>query len=319
MIRLSPLAAALACAIGLTSCAAEGPPTSIPVPLAQPSPDAFDPEASVPPSAELPTFRRAEPVFRYVALGDSFTAAPLVPTTDTSDLCLRSDGNYPSLVAAGRLGTELVDVSCGGAVTDSLWSPQDLGSKVQPPQFDAVTPDTDLVTLSIGGNDDGLFVRLILRCSAVLDRDPDPATCAQPAEPARDPAFGTIDRVEEAVADAVVEITRRAPEARILVVNYPQFLPRRGACAALGPFVTDDFTHLVEINRALSAAVASGARRSGAGVIDIFRASRNHHICADEPWINGILTDLDAAAAFHPFANEQEAVARLILARVGAS
>ena len=36
----------------------------------------------------------------YVALGDSYTAAPLVPSTDTSNGCLRSSGNYPSLVAA---------------------------------------------------------------------------------------------------------------------------------------------------------------------------------------------------------------------------
>ena len=51
---------------------------------------------------------------RYVALGDSFTAGPLVPTTDLADGCLRSDGNYPSLLATS-LDLDLTDVSCSAA------------------------------------------------------------------------------------------------------------------------------------------------------------------------------------------------------------
>ena len=43
--------------------------------------------------------RRQQPTFSYVALGDSFTAAPGIPETDGSDGCLRSSRNYPSLVA----------------------------------------------------------------------------------------------------------------------------------------------------------------------------------------------------------------------------
>jgi hypothetical protein len=39
----------------------------------------------------------------YVALGDSYTAGPLIPVQETTPLgCLRSDHNYPHLVAAGR-------------------------------------------------------------------------------------------------------------------------------------------------------------------------------------------------------------------------
>src|SRR5262249_56835129 len=40
----------------------------------------------------------------YVALGDSYTAGPLIPLQETDPLgCLRSDHNYPHLVA-GALG-----------------------------------------------------------------------------------------------------------------------------------------------------------------------------------------------------------------------
>ena len=88
----------------------------------------------------------------YVALGDSYTAAPGVPTTEQESGCLRSSGNYPSLVAAA-LGRELVDVSCSGASTPSLVEGQRVGDGTAAPQLDALTPDTSLVTLGVGGND----------------------------------------------------------------------------------------------------------------------------------------------------------------------
>ena len=62
----------------------------------------------------------------YVALGDSFTSGPAIPTqlgttTDPSApaACLRSSENYPSLTARA-LGLQLVDRSCGGATTGDM-------------------------------------------------------------------------------------------------------------------------------------------------------------------------------------------------------
>ena len=44
------------------------------------------------------------------------------------------------------------------------------------------------------------------------------------------------------------------------------------------------------------------------------KASAGHDICAGaDAWVNGINTDLTRAVAFHPFAEEQQAVADLIL------
>ena len=61
---------------------------------------------------------------QYVALGDSYTAAPLVPPTDTTTICLRSAVNYPALVAEAMSGTMLTDVSCSGASTRNTTEPQ---------------------------------------------------------------------------------------------------------------------------------------------------------------------------------------------------
>src|SRR5215218_4443114 len=89
----------------------------------------------------------------YVALGSSFASGPGIdPIIDAR--CGRSGANYAHLVAE-RLGYDLVVVTCGGATIDDVLSrPQALmtGGTV-PPQLEALVPDADLVTVTIGGND----------------------------------------------------------------------------------------------------------------------------------------------------------------------
>jgi len=54
----------------------------------------------------------------YVALGDSYTAAPLVGLPSASPiLCGRSTANYPSLVARAIHPSAFLDESCAGAAT----------------------------------------------------------------------------------------------------------------------------------------------------------------------------------------------------------
>lgn len=103
----------------------------------------------------------------YVALGDSAAAGPLIPNQDPALWCLRSDRNYPQ-VTATLLGAKLTDVTCSGAVTDDLTGRR-VG--VLAPQFDALKPSTDLVTVTIGANDVGLF-QIALSCINFL---PEPA------------------------------------------------------------------------------------------------------------------------------------------------
>ena len=89
---------------------------------------------------------------RYVALGDSYSAGPLIPTTDLAGGCARSDHNYPSLLAARLHVGKFVDATCSGATTGDLSHVQHpfRGASV-PPQLHAVTRRSDLVTVGIGG------------------------------------------------------------------------------------------------------------------------------------------------------------------------
>src|SRR5919109_3079172 len=61
----------------------------------------------------------------YVALGDSYTAGPVIPVQlDDPGGCLRSDHNYPHLAAPETGLAPFRDVSCSGATTDDMTQPQ---------------------------------------------------------------------------------------------------------------------------------------------------------------------------------------------------
>ncbi|HEX3979634.1 MAG TPA: SGNH/GDSL hydrolase family protein, partial [Acidimicrobiales bacterium] len=125
--------------------------------------------ASVPVSGSTSGLHRAAVVpGTYVALGDSYTSGPAIPTqlgptTNPSApaSCLRSSQNYPSL-AARALGLDLVDASCGGATTEDMDTSQGPGI---PAQLDALRATTSVVTLGIGGNDFG-FSTIATNCAA---------------------------------------------------------------------------------------------------------------------------------------------------------
>jgi GDSL-like Lipase/Acylhydrolase family len=93
---------------------------------------------------------------RYVALRDSYTAGPLIPNQSLNPLgCLRSDQNYPREVQRALRFTSFADVSCSGADTGDMTQPQNVTPGPNPPQFNALTAGTTVVTLGIGGNDIG--------------------------------------------------------------------------------------------------------------------------------------------------------------------
>jgi lysophospholipase L1-like esterase len=248
-------------------------------------------------------------VDRYVALGDSFTAAPLVPTTDLAGGCFRSDGNYPSLVADRLDVHRLVDVSCSGAETSDLTQRQrTVQDSSVPPQLGAVDPRADLVTLGIGGNDFDLFRTLLATCSGLRGQDPTGSPCAGVLRDRGVDLVSETDQIGDRVAAALGEIRRRAPDAKVLVVGYPRIAPTTGGCPQL-PFAQGDLAFGDRVARGLNDALARAARRTGAGFVDMYAASRGHDVCSDEPWVNGRRTVQGEALAFHPFEAGMEAVA----------
>lgn len=258
----------------------------------------------------LPTFEK------YVALGDSFTAGPLIPTTDLAHGCLRSDHDYPSLLAARLHVSTFVDVSCSGATTAALTERQHtVQDATVPPQLHAVDADTDLVTVGLGGNDHGLFTTLVRTCPSLRRVAPHGAPCGR-----RLAALGPgLDRltadISARLADAVRAIRETAPAASVVLVGYPRLVPDHGTCPAL-PLADGDYATGRRVTRRLNAAIERAARRTDAGFVDMYAASRGHDVCADDPWVNGRHDRRGEALAYHPFEAGMRASARAVLAEL---
>ena len=259
----------------------------------------------------------APPAFeRYVALGDSYTAAPLIAGTSSNDGCFRSGSNYPSLLAAELDGATLVDNSCSGATTANMTvrQPNAFGGKPWPAQFRGLTRDTDLVTLGIGGNDFDVFGNLTGLCPRLRPSDPTGNPCQQTySSTGTDTLLRDAGRIEARVAGVIRGIRKRAPEARIVVVDYPRVVPTTGTCPKRLPLADGDYRWAAGISARLSASVRGAAKQTGAEFVDLYAASDGHDVCSDDPWVNGRKTEPGIALAYHPLAVEQRAVADLVL------
>ncbi|MEV0086723.1 SGNH/GDSL hydrolase family protein [Saccharopolyspora sp. NPDC050642] len=255
----------------------------------------------------------AEPEYRhYVALGDSFTSAPLVPWMRLDPLlCGRSTNNYPALLAREIGPAEFTDVSCGGADTTDMLRAQDWYSG---PQFDALDEDTDLVTLGIGGNDLGVFGDTIATCTALRAADPTGSPCRDHfTDDDGDDLLRRIEITGHRVADVVEGVQERSPGAKILVIGYPRIVPETGYCPDVLPLADGDYRYADEIEQALNAAIEGAAERTGATFVDTYGPSLGHDACATggAAWINGQRLRPDAAP-YHPFASAMAAEASII-------
>ncbi len=254
---------------------------------------------------------------RYVALGDSYTAAYLTGETDPeSGACLRSLSNYPRLVTE-RLGLELVDASCGGATSRDVLSPQEKeGGTEVPAQIGAVTEDTDLVTISVGANDIDLYGIVIGTCVSLAESDPDGSPCTDLAEGAEDKGERNLAAVGDALARIVRTVAAKAPKARVIVVGYPQTFPPDEPCSDL-PIAAGDVAFAYDAAREVTETLRSAADTMGIEYVDVWSATEGHDICAKDPWIAGAEPERGDGFAYHPFPEEQQTVADLLADALG--
>ncbi|WP_158604490.1 SGNH/GDSL hydrolase family protein [Nocardioides mangrovicus] len=253
---------------------------------------------------------------RYVALGDSYTAAPYVYLTDVAQGCLRSDHNYPALLAK-RLGARLTDVSCSAADTTDVEGSQRTFQGTRPPQLAAVGSDTDLVTIGLGGNDFGLFASLVSGCPITGPNGQSfglqSGTACGRVDVAA--ALGDLPKIRERLVSVVRAVQAKAPNATVVLVGYPRIASTGAQCRSLLPISQTDAVAADRVTKALSTAMAAAARQTGAGFVNMYAASAGHDVCAGKrAWVNGIHTDTDRAAPLHPFLAEQRAVADRVAA-----
>jgi lysophospholipase L1-like esterase len=249
----------------------------------------------------------------YVALGDSYTSGPAIPVQVDAN-CARSSSNYPNLVTAQLRRAALTDVSCAGATTTQMWQAQG----TNPPQLDAVTKGTDLVTLQIGGNDIG-FGTIIGTCAHVAATAPTGSPCrAYYNASGTDQLEASIAQTAPKIAAVLADIHQRAPRADVVVVGYPDLLPDSGVgCRPAVPFADGDFAYLRDTEKKLNTMLAQQARAAHAGYVDTYTPTIGHDMCTDPGvrWIEP-LTPASPAAPAHPNALGEQAMAGAVLDRL---
>ncbi|WBQ08115.1 SGNH/GDSL hydrolase family protein [Kribbella sp. CA-293567] len=254
------------------------------------------------------------PGSRYVALGSSFAAGPgIKPIVDKA--AGRSASNYPHLVAEA-LGLELTDVTYSGATTATILRDRQDDA---PPQLDAVGPETALVTITAGGNDleyIGTFVRgslmnTLAKPAGLLGKRVANRVRARVSY-LKDPA--QYDAVAASLTEIVLAVRERAPQSRILLVDYLTVAGPATRARLDVPLNEEQLPSVVMMADGLAKAFATAAERTGAGLVTASAASLDHAVGSPEPWVTGFR--LRGGAPYHPTAAGMAAVAELIVAEL---
>ena len=233
-------------------------------------------------------------VEKYVALGDSYAAgqgaaAPL-------DSCLRSDAAYPVLLDAVPRTNLLRTAACSG----------DTIADVMATQLSQVNRGTTLVTLTVGANDLGAGAAYAV-CAAA----PESMQCAAAiAEVQELLASGAI---AQGIYELVVAIAERAPNARIVVSDYP--LPFVQGLTGPGG-ITDIVNGAI---LALDEQIALGVQMAQAAGIDVELASVTyayvgHQVGDADPWLGDDVSD--PLTFLHPTAAGQMVYYAAVLAEL---
>ncbi|MFD3444745.1 SGNH/GDSL hydrolase family protein [Microbacteriaceae bacterium 4G12] len=222
----------------------------------------------------------------YVALGDSYASGQ--GGGDYSDgRCLRSSAGYPALLDA-EPGINLVaDASCSGDTIADLLSEQ-LG---------ALSADTELVTITIGGNDLGA-----IRVAAVCSVSPSSADCRTMLTAALT-LLEPGGELEQRLLATFARVRAEAPNARIIATGYPDLF--EGTAFGTGSFATGaDNESLIatlqgatrSLNADIEAAVLA-ERRAGSDIAyaDVTGAFAGHGVGSADEWILSTGPDV-----FHP-------------------
>jgi lysophospholipase L1-like esterase len=260
---------------------------------------------------------------RYVAMGSSYASGPgITQAADARDpRCSRSSDNYAHQIARS-LKLDLIDVSCSGATTKHVLE----GWNELAPQIDALTPDTALVTVTIGGNDLGYIGRLFAASCNGGDTSADAVQAVCAGMRARAGAAGTSlpvapdpaawAAVEAGLTAIAHEVHRRAPRARLIFVEYLTALPPGATCAAV-PLSPTDAQAARDTYDRLARLTEVVARRSGAGVLPVAALSRGHDACAREPWVTSFVPSAPGAfVPYHPNLAGMTAVAAALAAKL---
>ncbi|MGW4947007.1 PKD domain-containing protein [Actinoplanes sp. NPDC004185] len=195
--------------------------------------------------------RAAADVTEMVVMGDSFSAGNGAANYYGPHGCWRSHANWAELYAGwmrqNGYPVNLTNVACNGATTKEITqrnrrpdddvivqgrcysTPRSPDEYVEDkcfsylrPQVEALNTNTDLVVLTMGGNDVG-FSKVVHQCFVPAERDP--GDCRRAVTQGRDKIKDAgSDGLRARVAGALIAIRSKAPRAHIVLLGYPHLV-----------------------------------------------------------------------------------------------
>ncbi|MGW1091303.1 SGNH/GDSL hydrolase family protein [Streptomyces sp. NPDC002596] len=220
----------------------------------------------------------------YVALGDSYSSGVGSGSYDSaSGDCKRSTKAYPALWAAANSPASFAFTACSGARTGDVTAGQ-LGP---------LSASTDLVSISIGGNDAG-FADVMTTC--VLQSE---STCLSRIATARSYVDSTLPGKLDSVYTA---ISSKAPSAHVVVLGYPRFYKIGGSC--LAGLSETERSAINSASDYLNAATAKRAADHGFTFSDVASRFTGHEICSGSAWLHSV-NWLNIGESYHPTAAGQ--------------
>lgn len=250
----------------------------------------------------------------FVALGDSFASGNLIPHSPTGHPlgCLRSTHTYSADAAAALRASTFIDASCSGAYTINITQPQGTPTGTNPAQLASVSAKDSVVTVTIGGNDIG-FGGILVACTTLSLTDPFGSPCHK--------HYGNrlavaIAATAPKVTTALREIRAKAPNARVLLVGYPDILPNTGTgCWPRVPIAHGDVPYLRATEVAANNMLARAAAAEHVTFVDTYRATIGHDACQshDLKDVEGLIPT-SPAEPFHPNERGQQVMADQVLA-----
>ncbi|HVI69196.1 MAG TPA: SGNH/GDSL hydrolase family protein [Magnetospirillaceae bacterium] len=273
----------------------------------------------------------------YVALGDSFSSGEGVPGfeagTDIAgppeNRCHRSLKSYPRLLSTTPgLNITLAFRACSGAATNqvvNVWPSDENDSKNtnEPPQVSAISTGTDVVTVTIGGNNIGFedFVK-----SCVFNGPPFTPSGGCDTTGIYPTILGRIQYdLPAKLNEAMAEIKQRiGVGTKVYVIGYPMMIPHPSEYTGVGCMYLDTGEReaareiTTRLNAALVAAVASANNVEQVHrfvYVDPNMADspfKGHELCSPENYFNG-LNFTTGEFSFHPNNKGQDVFRQLLL------
>lgn len=177
----------------------------------------------------------------FIALGDSYSSGEGSFSYDLDDSkCHRSSDAYAFYVADELELNQPMMIACSGAITDDVIpsTNNSLG------QIDYIGSDTDIITITIGGNDAG-FESVLVACVDHLSNEGYFCSSNQSVTESlsdrmealaglRDPQLAPLtapgtDRVIHPISDVLLQLATNAPNAEIYIAGYPKIFGENSA------------------------------------------------------------------------------------------